>query len=179
MEWQVYDSIMHTPLLPYSSWEIDAMNRVREFPLLHFGYYNQRWNDYKMRYYQVLEASKAHRKSAVSIWRYYHQTVMLETSMQSETIRGEWIDNNPKFWSMIDTQSKPIFVQYIRELIDKYGTRKFSCVDVWDKELLEQLHMHDPRSLGWKLLHKYLQYSDSCRKTLIVRAIDKVLKFFV
>ena len=57
---------MHTPLLPYTQWEIPPYE-VKDFPLLHFGHYNTRWNVYKGKYYQVLDVRQSRSKSFVPL----------------------------------------------------------------------------------------------------------------
>lgn len=77
---------------------------------------------------------------------------------------------------LVDIKAIPVFIEYIKEIIAKDGIKKFQSIDVWTEELCQELRVKDPRSLAWKWLHAYLRLTQPCKKTLIIRAIDKVLK---
>ena len=94
-------------------------------------------------------------------------------------IEARWLYEDVDLLGMVDTTSIPIFVQYIKEIIEQEGIEKFRSLDVWSKELCELLEVQDPRTGGWKMLHWYLRKSQRYRSLLWVRVIDSIFKKFV
>ena len=174
MAWQETGIQMHTPLLPYSSWNEEAVQPVHDFPLLHFGDFYVKWTEYKWIYYQFLDVQQHRSASAVSIFRMYHPIVREVTALQP--IDGKWLFDDIDLIGLVDTKKTPVFVEYIKEIIAKDGVDKFQVIDVWTNELCAELEVQDPRSLGWKCLHAYLRMTQPCKKLLVIRAMDKVIK---
>ena len=100
-------------------------------------------------------------------------------SITNADIDPAWLYSDVDILGMVDTTSTPIFVQYIKDIIDKEGVEKFKSINVWSDELCQQLGVKDPRTLGWKWLHKYLSKTHKYRRSSLVRGIDKLLKYFV
>ena len=178
MDWQDATIQMHTPLLPYSSWDEKAMNSVYDFPLLHFGKFHTKWLKYKLIYYQFLDVQQKRSKSVISRYRSYHSTKK-ERVMNIVPVENKWNYEGADVVSLVDVVSEPIFVEYIKELIIKEGAKKFQSIDVWDEELCRMIGENDPRSFGWKCLHAYLRMTRAYSKSIIVRGLDKVLKTFM
>ena len=177
IKWQDTGSQLHTPLLPYSSWSENAINSVHDFPLLHFGVYNTLWNNYKQVFYQFIDIQQHRSHSAISIYRKYHPA---ETKkLPTQIIKSEWLYDDVDLIGLVDITSQPIFVQYIRETINKEGITKFQAIDVWTKELCEAVNEKDPRSFGWKCLHLYLRLTNRISRSLVIRGLDKILKKMV
>lgn len=176
MDWQDTNIQMHTPLLPYSSWEIEP-TRVYDFPLLHFGNYNVRWTQYKYVYYQFLDIQQKRSKSVVSIYRMYHSN---EKDITPRTeIQQEWLYKDTDIIGSVDIASAPIFIDYIKEIIAKEGVKKFMPIDVWTDEFCNSIGVTDPRSIGWRMMHIYFRSTNKYAKSRLVRTIDIVLKKIV
>ena len=177
MDWQETGEMqMHTPLLPYSSWEIDPVE-VHDFLLLHFGRFHEKWIYYKGVYYQFLDIHQKRSKSAVSLYRTYHSSTYED--IKRIPIDPAWLFNDIDLIGLVDVESAPIFIEYIKELIAEDGIDNFQSIDVWSVEFCKLIGEKDPRSIGWKLLHRYLKVSRSCSTRVIIRAIDRFLKLFV
>lgn len=176
MAWQEAGIQMHTPLLPYSSWDIEP-TEVHDFPLLHFGDYYPRWTKYKWIYYQFLEIQQHRSKSSISIYRMYQKTE--KDNIILKPIDSEWLYRDVDIIGLVDTKTTPIFVEYIKEIIAKENISKFQPLDVWTQEFCAEIGVNDPRSLKWKSIHYYLQTTQPFRNSVIVRVVDKVLKYFV
>lgn len=172
--WQDAAIQMHTPLLPYSSWDEIQMKSVRDFPLLHFGRFHEKWIFYKGVYYQFLDVHQKRSKSIVSLYRTYHSSTYED--LQKQPIDNAWLFDDVDLIGLVDVESAPIFFEYIKELIAEDGIAKFQAIDVWTDELCGAIDEKDPRSLGWRLLHTYLRVSEPISRTWIVRGIDKLLK---
>lgn len=175
MDWQDTGKMqMHTPLLPYSTWDVEP-TKVHDFPLIHFGEYNEIWIKYKRIYYQFLEVQQHRSKSAISIFRRYH-LIENHDDLEIKPIKKEWSFEDVDVIGLVDVASQPIFVQYIKDVIQKEGIKKFQLIDVWTDELCKAIGYSDPRSLGWKCLHAYLRITQPYFEFILVRGIDKVLK---
>lgn len=175
MEWQNTRIQMHTPLLPYVTYDVDPL-KVTDFPLLHFGEYHVRWIEYKIIYYQFLDVLQHRSKSAVSVFRMYKE----EEKQNGEILplAKEWLFKDEDLIGMVDTQGPLIFVDYIKEILAKNGTKKFQSIDVWTDELCTELGVKDPRSIGWKAMHWYLRRTQPRHNSVCVKSIDKILKLF-
>lgn len=176
MEWQEAEIQMHTPLLPYSSWDEEDMKLVHDFPLLHFGDFYPYWTKHKWIYYQYVDVQQHRSKSAVSIYRMYHNDNNKHNSVVLCPIEKDWLFSDIDLIGLVDTKTTPIFIEYIKEIIAKDGIKKFQSIDVWTDELCSELGVKDPRSLGWKCLHVYLRMTQSCRKFFVVKTLDKIIK---
>lgn len=178
MDWQDTGEMqIHTPLLPYTDWDL-IPTEVHDFPLIHFGEYNELWTKYKRTYYQFVDVQQLRSKSAITLFRRYH-TIEHRKDLEIKPIKREWLREDVDVIGLVDIASQPIFVQYIKEVIEKYGIKKFQSIDVWTDELCEAVDQSDPRSMGWKCLHAYLRITQPICRTIVVRGIDKILKFFV
>lgn len=173
MAWQETNIQMHTPLLPYASWNIDPIE-INDFPLLHFGIYNEYWNRCKQIYYQFLDVQQKRSESIISIYRTYHKKS--KNILSTQKVKQEWLYENVDIIGLVDIVSVPIFVQYIKEIIAKEGIDKFRSIDVWTEELCTNINVQDPRTWWDKMMHTYLRATNKYQKTFLIKAIDKILK---
>lgn len=174
IEWQDADHEMHTPLLPYSSWDDEDMNSVHDFPLLHFGICNAKWSKYKAIFYKFLDVKQRRSPNVITLHRMGGAPKGVVAVAQP--IDPAWLYNDVELLGMVDTTSTPIFVQYIKEIIDNEGIDKYKSINVWSDELCRELGVNDPRTIGWKMLHFYIRHTQRYKNTKIIRAIDYVLK---
>lgn len=178
MAWQECKRQMHTPLLPYSSWEEEDMKSIRDFLLVHFGEYYEKWIQYKRKYYQFLEIQQHRSKSAISIFRKYYRDAVdtYEGAKNIQPIKKEWMYDDIDLIGLVETSGTPIFVQYVKEIIAKDGVKKFISLDVWSEEFSHDIGITDPRPIRWKITHAYLRTTRKCSKNIFVKGIDYVLK---
>lgn len=178
MEWQECTIEIHSPTLPYTSYDEKDMNTIQDFPLLHFGYYHTQWSKYKLFYYQFVDIEQRRSKSSISIFRMYH-TQEKKNEIVKSLIEKDWLFEDVDLMGLVDTKSTPIFIDYIKEIITKDGINKFQSIDVWTDEFCNIIGYKDPRSIGWKILHTYLRWTRKYSNSYIVKGIDKVLKSIV
>jgi len=180
MEWQDSQFNMHTPLLPYSSWEIEP-EMIKDFPLLHFGEYYERWIQYKRKYYQFLDIQQHRSDSVITIFRRYYRDAVdtYEGAKNVQPIQHDWLYADVDLISLVDTKGIPIFVHYIKEIILQEGIKKFYSIDVWSEDFCRDLGIKDPRPFSWKMVHGYLRLTRKNPKLLVVRSIDYILKKIV
>lgn len=173
MDWQNAAIQMHTPLLPYTNWDIEP-TKVNDFPLIHFGEYNMCWNQYKIIYYQFLDIQQKRSKSPINTYRTYHTTS--QAIKEKLPIDTAWLYSDVNIIGLVDIVSTPIFIQYIKEILSKEGAKKYESIDVWSVELCRELDIRDPRSIKWRMLHAYLRATRKCAYSYIVSGIDFILK---
>lgn len=176
IEWQEAGMQMHTPLLPYSSWEIEP-TEVHDFPLLHFGICNAKWSKYKSTFYKFLDVQQ-HRSSNIIAIHRLGGPQKGEVAV-AQPIDKVWLYEDVDLLGLVDTTSTPIFVPYIKEMIEKEGIEKFKSIDVWSEELCQELGVKDPRTIGWKMLHSYIRHTQKYKWTIVIRGIDYLLKKIV
>ena len=186
MDWQKCTRELHTPHLPYSSWDIEPY-AVKDFPILHFGWYHPRFNKYKAVYHQCLDVHLRRSKSPVALMRNYipakatRLSKLLNHKVQytgyNKVIDQQWLFSDFDLFRMIDMSTQPMFIMYIQELISQDGIKRYGCLDVWDEDLMSKLGVSkDPRPLKWRIIHRYLRASQPYKQTFFVRAMDKLLK---
>lgn len=173
MDWQESTLQIHSPILPYSSWDIEP-SKIHDFPLLHFGVFHTSWNKYKQIYYQFVDVQQRRSKNPISIYRKYHPKVSKE--LPKKELRQEWFYQDVDIIGLVDVISIPIFVPYIKEIITKEGVSKFQSIDVWSNEFCKTIEVVDPRSFGYKLLHTYLRVTRPIAKTILIKGLDKIIK---
>lgn len=167
---------MHTYALPYC--EKGRERFVRDFPLLHFGVYNQAWSYVKQHYYEMVDYDKNGR-SVVTLSRMYNPESAITfaiDSIEGEPVEKEWFWGDFDVYELVDTHSVPYLCVYMHELIAKNTIRHYRTLDVWDKKMLDYLQLKDPRPWWIKPVHYYLHITMNARQSIMVRAIDKILK---
>ena len=167
---------MHTLKLPYCKKGKEFF--VRDFPLLHFGIYNHAWSYVKQHYYPMVDFDKNGR-SVVTLSRMYNPEsaiTIANNSIEGELVERDWLWNDFDVYELVDTQSVPYLCVYMQELIDKNTIRRYRLLDIWDKKMLNYLQMNDPRPWWIKPIHYYFHITMKKRRSVIVRAIDKILK---
>lgn len=167
---------MHTHCLPYHSGGKEY--KVSDFPILHFGIYNTKFQSVKLHYYQMIEYDKNDR-SVVTLSRYYNRSDKDDFWKGNDDIKLEWLWPDFDIFSLIDLETPPSLIKECQGYIQKNGIKRYVMLDIWDDTMLNYLQIPDPRPMWVKLVHWYFRVTkDSC-KSFPIRAIDKVLKFFV
>lgn len=174
-EWQSTVSQIHTPLLPYTSWDVEP-EFIHDFPLMHFGYYFPLWNHYKERFYCFQYVRLDTYKSIFALLRDKAGKVDLR-ECEYLPIKSEWFYKDIDLYSMVDTTSTPMMLQYVKDIIAEDGIEKYNMLDVYDQAYMQDLGISkDPRPWYFRLLHSYIRATDKYRGTFIVRAMDKIMK---
>lgn len=173
ISWQSCKNELHAPHLPYSTYEM-APYEIKDFPNLHFGHYNKRWRKYNVKYYGVLDVHQKRSKSVILVNRSYYYRP--KNNLPTGIIKQEWLYADFDMFSMIDLDVKPLGLSLLKEVIEQDGLMKFTCVDIWDEELCNELGIADPRTWWDKMMHTYLRATNKYQKTFLIRAIDKILK---
>lgn len=168
---------MHTHCLPY---HIRGLERkIEDFPILHFGYYNQNNNYVKHRYYQMVDYDKT-QHSIIALSRYYYFNPPKNPDYSNRpVVKSEWFWKEFDIFTLVDTESTPVLIQECKKYIDKNGTQHYAKLDIWDELFVSYIGVADPRSWWMKALHRYLRSTYKIRSRWYVQLIDKVLKRIV
>ena len=167
---------MHTHCLPYHYGGLER--HINDFPILHFGSYNVKWTYIKNHYYGMIDYDKNHR-SIVQLSRYYHTTMQTEEENGDGELLPQWLWKDVDIFELVDTETMPILLDECKKLIQKNGPTHYAKIDIWDEPMLTYLGVEDPRSWCMKLVHAYLRWTQTYHDNILVRGIDKVLKFIV
>lgn len=164
---------MHTHCLPYHFG--GAEYDVLDFPILHFGYYNVMFQYVKLRYYQMVDYDKNPR-SAVTLSRFYNFDVNYQYQVDDLDNSPAWFWEDFDIFSLVNINIPITLLEDCKKFIDANGIEKYIKLDIWDDVMLRELQMEDPRPLWARLFHAYLRVTAPYKKTVLVRAIDKLLK---
>jgi len=167
---------MHTHCIPYPKDETDHIFYVRDFTILHFGDFNEKWNIAKQRFYQFVDFDKNNR-NITSLSRMYQRW---EGEREMQVLPEEWIYKQEiqgfDLFSEVDTKEQPFLDQYVLNFIKDNGIKRYQKLDVWDKPFLEKYNIKDPRPEWIKVIHFYYHLTYIYSGNLFIRLIDKVLK---
>ena len=168
---------MHSMRIPYPI-EEKQLHYVDDFRVLHLAYLNPNRTQAKRRFYSFVDWEMNHR-SPVILSRSYAQTKRddLVFELSDKMIHSQtYCDLD--ILSLVDTsETKFWFDDYVTTHLGKYSNKKTRKLPIWDKSLLKNYSLDDPRTILDKLVHFYLE-STQRNNAIIRRGIDKLLKFF-
>lgn len=154
------------------------MYYVKDFRVLHCGLLDVERIAAKNRFYQFVDWEMNHR-SPIALGRsysgHYKRNITHDTQY---TLESEAIAFPFDFWSLIEMHATHTwFDDYIYKRINNYPLAILRRLDIWDEDFLRYYEVKDPRKCWDKLLHMYLHTTNKYKKSIIIRAIDKLLKY--
>lgn len=172
---------IHTQILPfdYTDWNAtwEKIYHITDFVLLHFGRFFPDWNYYKRILYRMQYVKKHTYKSILDIYYIDATKRRIESAEPLEPIKKEWLYHDLDLFELVDRKSKPFLLTNIEELIKEDGVVKYSKLNIWDERLCKDLNVIDPQPIRYKLLWRYCCIFGLHRTWLIVRAMDKILRY--
>ena len=164
---------IHSPRIPLNvSSNIIPLTTIK---VLHLQYLNWTRMESKQRYYQCLERVKFPDKPPVEIYRMYHHMYSIPKSRITEVL-SVWVEKYIELgldFEKLSIGKKFWFDDEIKTLINTYGAIKFKRDEVWSSISKAE----DPRNLLDKLIHKYMKLTQPYLHWVIVKKIDRFLKF--
>ena len=170
------DFYIHEPRFPWPEGTHEYL--LNNFYSVHFARINVMRRLNKTRFYQVSSVPDRQRYNAVSLYRQYHQDE-----------NAEWLDmptdafvyyerHGLNLFEYIDlTDEGKHFTEVIKQNIKTNGVEKYAMIDIWDDDWCARNNITKPkRKFYQRLLMWYLEKSNPYAHSLIIRAIDKVLK---
>ena len=171
------DNYIHEWRLPYPK------NNANEFQIddiyfIHFARVNVKRQNNKNIFYQVTTLHNEPHISVVSLFRMYHSEV--------DEIR---VDVNAEIYSFYNNNGISLlndilrndegkyYLDEVKKYFNKDGIECFAGLNIWKKDFLTALNIEDPRNILIKLLHIYLKNTQKFSHKLVIRFIDKILKY--
>jgi hypothetical protein len=167
---------MHSMRIPYPI-EEKQIYYINDFRVLHCGLLDPMRVAAKNRFYQFVDWEMNH-KTPISLARSYsahwkgNQIIDDRFMLEPEAIAFPF-----DFWSLIELGAEHTwFDDYIYERLEKYPMAQIRKLDIWDEEFLRYYKIEDKRRCVDRIVHWYLHKTNRWSKTLLIRAVDKVLK---
>lgn len=168
---------IHSMRIPYPI-EEKQIYYIKDFRVLHCGLLDPMRIAAKNRFYQFVDWEMNH-KTSIALSRTYathrkeNQIVDDQFMLEPEAIAFPF-----DFWLLIELGAEHTwFDDYIHERLKKYPVEQLRKLDIWDEEFLRYYAIEDKRRWIDKAVHWYLHKTNRWSKTLLIRAIDKVLKY--
>lgn len=169
---------MHSMRIPYPI-EEQQMYFINEFRVLHLAYLNMYRVIAKLRFYKFVDW-KLNNSHFIKLSRSY-------TTCKKEPIlemNFDYINFQTKYgfdvFDKIDFSSGNFwFNEYIITRLEDYSLKSAAKLDIWDKDFVDEYSLKDPRRFWMKVIHWYLKITQAIKDRLIVKTIDKALKFLI
>lgn len=169
---------MHSMRIPYPI-EEKQMYYVKDFRVLHCGLLDPMRIAAKNRFYQFVDWEMNHRSPIGLSRNYGAHRVENQINDKRYNLESASIAFPFDFWTLIELGGGHTwFDDYVQERLVKYPVEQLRRLDIWDEDFLQYYKIEDKRRWIDKLIHQYLHKSDKRKNSLIVRVLDKVLKYF-
>ena len=167
---------MHSMRIPYPKEENDT-NYVTDFYVLHLALLNQYRINAKWRFYQIVDW-ELHKRSPIALSRIYSNN---QSFKDADNISSEMIYTTERdgfnMLELIDTSDVKCYLDdYVYAHLQRHSIEQMRRLDIWNKEFICSYQLVDPRRWIDKLVHAWLHVTLPYRSTIIVKAIDKILK---
>ena len=169
---------MHSMRIPYPI-EEKQMYYVDDFRVLHMSRLNKLRCNSKARFYTFVDWEN-NKRSVVRLSRMYRGDSSVNKKrfqLYSFMVYKKTEYAFDLFDEVDTTSSKFYFDEYIVDRLSRYNTKKFSQLDIWDYELFRDYNLTDHRSFSVKVFHFYLRCTKNIAGSIIIRVVDKVLRF--
>ena len=171
------DNNVHEWRLPFPS-PYDNEIILDDFFSLHFARLNVKRQLNKERFYQINSMEDRMRYNAINIYRQYHSIKDEKYFTVPDDAFSFYQQNNINLLSLLNLKDEGMhYTQEIKAYFAKNGTQKYAMLDIWDSEWCQRKGIDIPnRTVIQKIVMWYLEKSNPYQHSLIVRAIDYVLK---
>lgn len=169
-----YVRAMHSMRIPYPIEEKD-MHYVEDFRVLHFGPAPLNRVRAKERFYMFVDW-QVNNRPPYTMGRNYRGSNAYPNDLID--LPKEWIVyDGLDIFSLVNLDEEHCWMDDY--LYDHLVPEKMSTIvklPIWDKEFIDFYQMKDPRHWWQKMIHSYLDYTQSYKNNILVRAIDKLLR---
>ena len=171
---------MHSMRIPYPSNEQD-MSYVKDFRILHLGPAPLNRVRAKERFYMFVDWQVNHRPPYTMGRQYIDSN---SYPAEQFTLPDKWIYTKEKdgwsLWDNVELDEQHCWMDdYVYERMNQYPMRTLAKLQIWTPEFIEYYHISDPRPWYVKVVHKYVELTQSNKRNVFVRVIDKVLRKLV
>jgi len=162
--------------------------KLRDIKVMHYQYTDWDRMRSKHRWYIAWERINTPNRSAVSLYRQYHHMYAVPDN-EIHNIPDWWFEEYGRLGIDMTSILKERSYRWDKNLIEylrKYGTKYFARDQIWDinwqqiarkygYSVEEAEHFKDPRNLLQKMIHRFLQQTQSHSNSLIVRYFDRLI----
>ena len=163
-------------------WPSQVKNEIviTDINFLHFHDTNVVRQKNKTLFYQVLQYSQSMgEKVGISLNRRYNSKRFYQYIPLPHNVYLFYENHHLNLFEYLNLNDEG--THYIKSVIDnirKLGEPFFRKLDIWDEMIIKKNHFNDPRRSVDKLIHWYLRKTNGITDRVIVRIIDKVLKYW-
>ena len=150
---------------------------IEDISFIHFARVNVLRTKNKQRFYQVSTAFHDENYSGIRLYRTYHTQCHDTIYDVPGNAYDFYLERGVDIKALIDLND--IGQHYIDNTLSNLngkGVKHFKKLNIWDKDFCSKYNLQDPRNWMDKLILFYLDLTNKYSKTIIIRAIDKVLK---
>lgn len=170
------DNFIHEWRLPWPK-HVGHEYIINDISFIHFARVNANRQRNKERFYQVSQSASMERYSGISFYRMYHPVTAEELFDVPKDAYAYYQQHNVDISALIDLSDEGL--HYTESVLRKFREKDvsyFQKLYVWDESFISYVGMEDPRRWIDKLVHWYLHKTNKWSKTIIIRAIDYILK---
>jgi hypothetical protein len=152
---------------------------LKDFYSIHFGggYHVKRQRN-KSRFYQVNSLEDGRRCSIIGIYRQYHSIKKKKSYVVPEDAYSFYLKNGVDILSRINLMDEgEHYTKEVKAYLENNGTAKYAMLDIWDEDWCRSNNIEAPeRNIIQKIVMWYLRISNPYSHSVIIRALDKILK---
>ena len=171
------DNNIHEWRLPFPS-PCDNEIVLKGFYSLHFGYFNVKRQQNKIRFYQVNSLEDRARYNVINVYRQYHDTRKKESFIVPDDAYVYYQKNGLEILTLLNLDDDGVhYTNEIKTYFAKNGIQKYIMLDIWDEEWCKNNDIKIPeRTIIQKIVMWYLEKSNPFTSNKMVHAIDYLLK---
>ena len=155
---------------------------VDEIRAIHFGEANIKRTENKGIYYAVSSIAIPNKEyNLVSLYRQYHPVITKRTFIPMPNDIFDWYKSQGvDVLQLIDMSDVgQYYTDRVLYYIHRDGAEKYAILDIWDEEFCSKHNLPDPRKFWQKLVHLYLRKTRNVSHNIIVRVLDKSIKWIL
>jgi glycosyltransferase involved in cell wall biosynthesis len=182
--------VLHTTRIPAPLNAPDIL--MRDIKVMHYAFTDTARRESKWRWYQCFERILNPHRSAIELYRQYHEADSLSLD-QIRPIPSHWLQgymDQGIDMTSVNRPNRPRWDKELVDMLDKYGSEHFRRQNIWSvdwaavhQEIYGQepsRSLSDPRNKIDKWVHRWLQssqaYYQPYNRTFDIRLIEKILK---
>lgn len=166
---------MRVPCLPV---EKVSYVEIPDIQFVHLARLNLVRQKNKEDFYQVSSVAKLKKRiSAVSAYRsYHHPNPDTETLGQPAELRAVGSDENQAYLVRQEDYGQ-YYIDEMKAIFERDGYGKYLKLDIWENPYLKAAGVCPKVPLRFRVLHSYLRKTQRASNGVLVRLIDKLLKY--
>lgn len=173
---QFPDNFIHEWRLPWPE-HVNHEYKIDDISFVHFARVNVLRQRNKERFYQISQSAQMGKYSGIRFYRQYHpvlEETFYEVPMDTYACYEAYGIDIMESLNLQDDGKH--YADAVLRKVGEKGIEYFKKLDVWESGFLRNNNLRDPRSIMDKIMHIYLRATNKYQKTILIRAVDKILK---